>query len=161
MFTNKLIVSIVAISCAIALWVVWPSSSKEIGEVSTKFNMFSSNDTIIVESFDDNDIKGVSCVISRAKTGGMKGMVGVAEDGSDAAISCVKTSVLKIPENIKDGSKNGSKVFSKSTSILFKSVQVVRFYDTSRNIITYMVYSDKLIEGSPNNSISAVYSGNN
>lgn len=133
------------------------SNSDKLGEVSTKFNMFSSNDTIIIEAFDDPSIANMSCFLSRAKTGGISGAVGVAEDTADAAISCVKTGDVLLPDSIKSGSDNGEKVLKKSTSVLFKSMQVVRTYDVDRGVLTYMVYSDKLIEGSPKNSISAVF----
>lgn len=134
-------------------------NADKIGEVSTKFNLFSSNDTIIVEAFDDPDILGMSCFLSRAKTGGVSGALGVAEDTSDAAISCVKIGEVKLPENVHTGKANGEKVFKKSTNVFFKSMQVVRSYDVDRGVLTYMVYSDKLIEGSPKNSISAVFVG--
>lgn len=134
-------------------------NSDKLGEVSTKFNMFSSNDTIIIEAFDDPSIAGISCFLSRAKTGGISGAVGVAEDTSDAAISCVKTGDVLLPDSVKSGSDNGEKVLKKSTSVLFKSMQVVRTYDVDRGVLTYMVYSDKLIEGSTKNSISAVFVG--
>lgn len=134
-------------------------NSDKLGEVSTKFNLFSSNDTIVVEAFDDHEVTGISCFLSRAKTGGISGAVGVAEDSSDAAISCVKTTDITLPDNVKSGKANGDKVFKKSTSVFFKSMQVVRTYDVDRGVLTYMVYSDKLIEGSPKNSISAVFVG--
>ena len=134
-------------------------NSDKLGEVSTKFNLFSGNDTIVVEAFDDHEVVGISCFLSRAKTGGISGAVGVAEDSSDAAISCVKTTDITLPDNIKSGKANGDKVFKKSTNVFFKSMQVVRTYDVDRGVLTYMVYSDKLIEGSPKNSISAVFVG--
>jgi CreA protein len=121
--------------------------------------MFSSNDTIVIEAFDDPNIDNISCFLSRAKTGGISGAVGVAEDTADAAISCVKTGNVTLPDSVKSGSDNGEKVLKKSTSVLFKSMQVIRTYDVDRGVLTYMVYSDKLIEGSPKNSISAVFVG--
>lgn len=146
----------------LVLLLVGCSKSNEIGEVNTKFNFFSSNDTIVVEAFDDPDIPGVSCAMSRAKTGGVAGMVGVAEDTADGSIACVRTLTnIVVPEKIRLGKANGAKIFKQSTSLMFKSMQVVRNYDTERNIATYLVYSDRIIEGSPNNSIAAVYLGPN
>lgn len=151
--TALLLVGLIAVGC---------SKSNEIGEVNTKFNFFSSNDTIVVEGFDDPGIEGVSCFLSRAKTGGVAGMVGVAEDTADGSIACVKTkSDIIVPEKILLGKENGSKIFKQSTSLMFKSMQVVRSYDIKRNVATYLVYSDRIIEGSPNNSIAAVYLGPN
>lgn len=146
----------------LVLLLVGCSKSNEIGGVNTKFNFFSSNDTIVVEGFDDLDIEGVSCFLSRAKTGGMAGMVGVAEDTADGSIACVKTKDnIIVPEKIRLGKENGAKIFKQSTSLMFKSMQVVRSFDTKRNVATYLVYSDRIIEGSPNNSIAAVYLGPN
>ncbi len=156
------ILAIIAGFLLITLLIVGCSKSNEIGEVNTKFNWFSANDTIVVEAFDDPDIPGVSCVLSRAKTGGMAGMVGVAEDTADGAIACVRTRAeIVVPEKILSGKANGDKIFKQSTSILFKSMQVVRNYDPERHIAAYLVYSDRIIEGSPNNSIAAVYLGTN
>ena len=131
--------------------------AEQIGEVSTKFRAFSANDKIVIEAFEDPDIKGVSCFLSRAKTGGVSGAVGLAEDRSEASISCVKTlNTLVIPKSILGGKDNGVDVFKKSTSIMFKSIQVVRFYDAKRQALVYLTYSDKLIEGSPDNGIFAL-----
>lgn len=135
--------------------------SDKIGEVNTKFNFFSPSDTIVVEAFNDPDIDGITCYLSRAKTGGMQGMVGIAEDTADGAISCVKTQVLSSIDRDMLESKNGDKVFKQSTSLMFKSMQVIRSFDKQRNVVTYLVYSDRIIEGSPNNAISAVYLGRN
>ena len=101
-------------------------------------------------------VSGVSCYLSRAKTGGVSGMVGVAEDTADASIECVKIGKINLPEKVKNGKLDGEQVFKQSTSILFKTIQIVRFYDKKRNVLTYLAYSDKLIEGSPKNSISVV-----
>ncbi|MCJ2165336.1 protein CreA [Pseudodesulfovibrio sp. S3] len=133
-----------------------PVASEVIGTVDTVFHMFSRDDDIVVESFDDPDIPGVTCYLSRARKGGIKGMVGVAEDTSDASIECLCTDDITVPERIKSGKENGAKIFKKNTSLIFKSMQVVRFYDQKRDVIVYMVYSDKVVEGSPKNSITCV-----
>ena len=128
----------------------------EIGSVSTKFKMLGANDKIVVEAFDDPEIAGATCYLSRAKTGGVGGMVGVAEDTSDASIACRQIGPISLPENVKNGKEDGKEVFKKSTSLLFKSLQVVRFYDPKRNVLVYLTYSDRIIEGSPKNSISII-----
>jgi len=110
------------------------------------------NDKICVESFRDPDVEGVVCHVSRAVTGGVKGAVGLAEDTSDAAIACRQVG----PISMKDGLKDGDEVFKESRSLLFKSLQVVRFYDKPNNTLVYLSYSDRVIEGSPKNSISTV-----
>ncbi|WP_375342122.1 CreA family protein [Nitrosomonas sp. Nm84] len=130
--------------------------AEEIGSVSTVFKMLGTNDKIVVEAFDDPEIPGATCYLSRAKTGGVKGMVGVAEDTADASIACRQIGAISLPEKVKNGKEDGEEVFKKSTSLLFKSLQVVRFYDPKRNVLIYLAYSDRIIEGSPKNSISII-----
>ncbi|HHD62904.1 MAG TPA: protein CreA [Desulfobulbaceae bacterium] len=133
-----------------------PVGSEEIGRVSTTFKVIGANDKIVIEAFDDPDIPGATCYVSRAKTGGISGALGVAEDKSDASLACRQTGPIKLTEKIILGRENGRRVFKKSTSLLFKKLQVVRFYDRKRNVLVYLSYSDKLVEGSPKNSISTI-----
>jgi CreA protein len=129
-----------------------PLRAEELGSVSTVFKMLGPNDKIVIEAFDDPKVDGVTCYLSRAKRGGIKGGVGVAEDTSDASIACRQVGPITINAPFKDGEV----VFQKDTSLLFKTMQVVRFHDKKRNVLVYLVYSDKIVEGSPKNSISAV-----
>ena len=126
--------------------------AEEIGSVSTVFKLLGPNDKIVIEAFDDPKVDGVTCHLSRAKKGGVTGAVGLATDTSDAAIACRQVGPITIKEELKDGEP----VFNKRTSVLFKTMQVVRFLDKRRNVLVYLVYSDKLIDGSPKNSISTV-----
>jgi CreA protein len=126
--------------------------AEQIGEVTTAIRILGANHRIVVEAFDDPKVEGVSCFISRARTGGISGSLGLAEDTSDAAIECAQTGPVKFRDELEEGEE----VFSRRASILFKHVQVVRFFDKARNALVYLTYSDKLIEGSPKNSISAV-----
>lgn len=126
--------------------------AEEIGEVTTTFKILGANHTIQVEAFDDPKVEGVSCFISRARTGGIKGSLGLAEDTSDASINCQQTGPIRFREELKAGEE----VFSQRASIMFKRVQVVRFEDQTRNALVYLTYSDRLIDGSPKNSVSAV-----
>ncbi len=130
--------------------------AEEIGEVSTTFKMLGANDKIVIEAFDDPDISGATCYVSRAKTGGIKGAMGVAEDRSDASLSCRRTGPITLPSEVVSGKWDGKRVFRKSTSLLFKKLQVVRFYDRKRNTLVYLSYSDKIVDGSPKNSISTI-----
>jgi CreA protein len=132
------------------------AAAEQIGSVSTKFKMLGPNDKIVVEVFDDPDIPGVACYLSRTKTGGMSGAFGVAEDTSDASIACRQVGPIQLPDTIRAGKDEGKEVFKKRTSLVFKSMQVVRFYDPKRNVLIYLNYSDRIIEGSPKNSISVV-----
>jgi CreA protein len=126
--------------------------AEEIGSVSTVFKFMSPDDKIVIEAFDDPKIEGVACHLSRAKKGGMKSIVGMAEDPSNAAIACRQIGPIKIKEELEDGEE----VFTKRASMIFKKIHVVRFFDKKRNTLIYLVYSDKIIEGSPKNSISTV-----
>lgn len=127
-----------------------------IGSVATKFKWVGPSDKIVVEVFQDEDIPGVACYLSRAKTGGISGAVGVAEDTSDAAIECTQIGLIDLPDDVRSGKRDGEEVFKKRTSLLFKTLQVVRFYDAPRNALVYLSYSDRIIEGSPKNSITVV-----
>jgi CreA protein len=133
-----------------------PVVADEIGEVSTKFKWLGPNDKIVVEVFEDPDVAGVACYLSRAKTGGISGAVGVAEDTADASIACRQIGPVRLTDAIREGKADGEEVFKKRTSLVFKSMQVVRFYDPRRNVLVYLTYSDRVIEGSPKNSISVV-----
>lgn len=103
--------------------------AEEIGSVDTVFKMIGPDHKIVVEAFDDPDVKNVTCYVSRAKTGGIKGGLGLAEDTSDAAISCQQVGPIELSDRIKNGKAQGEVVFKKRTSLVFKSLQVVRFYD--------------------------------
>ncbi|MDC1174719.1 protein CreA [Bacteriovoracaceae bacterium] len=128
------------------------AQAEEIGHVDTSFKLLGPNHKIVIEAFDDPKVQGVSCHLSRAKTGGIKGGLGLAEDLSDASIACRQVGPVKFRSKLK----NGEEVFHQKTSLVFKSMQVVRFYDSKRNTLIYLVYSDKLINGSPKNAISSV-----
>lgn len=128
------------------------AQAEEIGSVDTVFKILGANHKIVVEAFDDPKIDGVTCHLSRAKTGGIKGSLGLAEDTSDASIACRQVG----PISFKSELVAGEEVFTKKTSLVFKSLQVVRFYDKKRNTLIYLVYSDRVIEGSPKNAISTV-----
>lgn len=130
--------------------------AEQIGSVDTVFKMFGPDHKIVIEAFDDPDVKNVTCYISRAKTGGIKGGLGLAEDTSDAAISCQQVGPIALTDKIKNGKSQGEVVFQKRTSLVFKKLQVVRFYDGKRNALVYLTYSDKVVDGSPKNAISAV-----
>lgn len=126
--------------------------AEQIGEVTTAIKILGANHKIVVEAFDDPKVEGVACFISRARTGGIKGSLGLAEDTSDAAVSCQQTGPITFRDTLEDGEE----VYSARASILFKHIQVVRFYDKTRNTLVYLTYSDKLVDGSPKNSLSAV-----
>jgi CreA protein len=129
-----------------------PAMAEEIGSVSTVFKMIGPNHRIVIEAFDDPKVEGVTCHVSRARTGGVSGALGLAEDPADASIACRQVGPIQIKGELKEGEQ----VFKENASILFKTVQVVRFLDRKRNVLIYLVYSDRVIEGSPKNAISTV-----
>jgi CreA protein len=128
------------------------ASAEEIGSVDTVFKLFGPDHKIVIEAFDDPNVPGVTCHISRAKAGGIRGAVGLAEDPSDASIACRQVGPITLPDKLEAGDE----VFTARTSVVFKELHVVRFFDQKRNVLIYLVYSDKLIEGSPKNAISSV-----
>ena len=128
------------------------ASAEEIGRVSTVFKVVGPNDRIVVEAFDDPKVPGVTCYLSRAKTGGVKGGLGLAEDRAEASIACRQVGPIQLPDNLKEGEE----VFKERTSLVFKTMQVVRFHDKKRNALVYLVYSDRMIEGSPQNAVTAI-----
>ena len=126
--------------------------AETVGEVSTTFKLLSPNDKVVVDVFDDPQVDGVSCYLSHAKTGGYKGALGLAEDTSDASVACRQVG----PISFKGKIDKQDEVFNARSSFLFKHVRVVRMVDSKRNTLIYLVYSDKLIDGSPKNSVTAV-----
>ncbi|AFM34617.1 MULTISPECIES: CreA family protein [Stutzerimonas stutzeri subgroup] len=126
--------------------------AEQVGEVDTVFKWLGPNHKIVVEAFDDPLVDGVTCYLSRAKTGGIKGGLGLAEDRAEASIACRQVGPIRINGKLKDGDV----VFKERTSLVFKTMQVVRFFDESRNTLVYLVYSDRVIEGSPQNAVTAI-----
>ena len=128
--------------------------AEDIGSVGYRFRWLGPNDKITVEAFDDPDVAGVTCYISRARTGGFKGAVGLAEDPPYASISCHQVGPVDVDKAEKV--KSPHEVFSERASLIFKSTQVTRFWDAKRKALVYLVYTDRIFEGSPRNSISVV-----
>ena len=107
---------------------------------------------IVVDAHDDPKVQGVTCYVSRAKTGGIKGALGLAEDRSEASIDCRQTGPLVVKGKLPQQEE----VFTERTSLVFKRLRIVRMLDPQRQTLVYLSYSDRLIEGSPDNSISVV-----
>ncbi|NMG47185.1 hypothetical protein GO613_03600 [Azoarcus communis] len=137
---------------ALSLVVSAPAWAETVGEVSTVWKLIGPNHKVVVEAYDDPRVEGVTCYVSRARTGGLSGAVGLAEDRSDASIACRQVGPIRFREPVPQQEE----VFSERLSVLFKRLQVVRMVDSRRNVLVYLTYSDKLIEGSPKNSVTAV-----
>lgn len=136
------------LACVVCL----PSRAEKIGEVSTAFKLIGPNHKVVVEAFDDPKVGGVACFLSRARTGGVGGALGLAEDKAEASVACRQVGPISFKEKLPQQEE----VFSERASLVFKHVRVVRMADAKRNALVYLVYSDRLIEGSPKNSVTAV-----
>lgn len=127
-------------------------SATEVGCVSTTWRVVN-NDKVCVEAFKDPDINGITCHVSFAKTGGVKGVFGIAEDPSRFSLACRQTGPIVAQKSIPVKSDT---IFKERTSIIFKSLNVNRFWDKENNTVVYLVTSTKVVDGSPFNSLSSV-----
>ena len=142
-----------AIGLALLLSACGQASSEEIGAVDTVFKFIGPDHKIVVDAYDDPKVAGVTCYVSRAKTGGIKGAFGLAEDKAEASIACRQTGTITFQGKPLDKQEE---MFSERISLVFKKLRVVRMVDTKRNTLVYLTYSDRVIEGSPQNSVTAV-----
>ncbi len=141
-----------SVLCAAALCCALPATAEHVGEVDTVFKLIGPDHKIVVDAYDDPGVGGVTCYVSRAKTGGIKGGLGLAEDKSDASIACRQTGPISFPKPIP----MQAEMYSERISLVFKRLRVVRMVDAPRNTLVYLTYSDRVIEGSPQNSVTAV-----
>jgi CreA protein len=119
---------------------------------STVFKWMSPNDKLATYGVDDPEVAGVACHFTVPERGGIKGWLGIAEEVSDISLACSQIG----PIHFRDKMEQGGDMFRQRRSLFFKKMQIVRGCDAKRNVLVYMVYSDKLIEGSPKNSTSSV-----
>lgn len=141
------LLAIVSLSMSLGL------RAETVGEVSTVFKLLGANHKIVVEAYDDPKVQGVTCYVSRAKTGGISGSLGLAEDKAEASIACRQVGPISF---VGKPLKQQEDVFSERISLVFKKLTVVRMVDVRRNTLVYLTYSDRVIEGSPQNSVTAV-----
>lgn len=125
-----------------------------VGDVSTTFRVLGRNDRIIVDRYDDPRVGNVSCYLSRAETGGVKGSLGLATDPSRFSIACRATGAVTVPEKLPANEM----VFGASASWLFKEIRVTRMWDAEKRVLVYLVWSTQSLTpgGSPYNSVSVV-----
>jgi len=126
--------------------------AEPIGEVDTVFQWIGPDHKIVVEAYDDPKVAGVTCYVSRAKTGSIKGGLGLAEDKAEASIACAQVRPIAIARPLP----KQEDMFTERISLVFKKLRVVRMVDAQRNALVYLTYSDRVIEGSPQNSVTAV-----
>ncbi len=127
-------------------------AAETLGEVDTAFKLIGPDHKVVVEAYDDPRVGGVTCYVSRARTGGIKGALGVAEDKAEASIACRQVGPILFPKPLRQQEE----VFSERISLVFKRLRIVRMVDAKRNALAYLTYSDRLIDGSPQNAITAV-----
>jgi CreA protein len=119
---------------------------------STVFKLLTPNDKLATYAIDDPEVEGVACHFTVPERGGIKGWFGIAEEVSDISLACRQVG----PVHFKNKFAQGEEMYRRRRSILFKKMQIVRGCDVKRNVLVYLVYSDKLVEGSPKNSTSSV-----
>lgn len=136
----------------LALSISFSAFSEEVACVTTTWNMIGANHRVCVYAFDDPKIPGVTCHVSQAKTGGVKGSFGLAEDPSQFSLACRQIGPITLPAKLPEREI----AFSENTSLLFKETAVHRTLDKKRNVLIYLAISRKVIEGAPANAISTV-----
>jgi CreA protein len=131
--------------------------TREVGHVNTAITNLglTRSHRVVVERFDDPEVRGISCWISQARTGGLSGMLGVAEDPARFALTCAATGPVQVQPGARRGER-GEVVFESNTSLFFKETRVHRFIDEERNSVVYLAWSTRLIDGSPYNAVAVV-----
>jgi CreA protein len=142
----SLALALVTLACASI------ARGEEIGSVDTAFKLIGPDHKVVVEAFDDPDVEGIACYVSRAKAGGIKGALGVAEDPARFSVACRQVGPIRFAKPLP----RQAEVFREGASLVWKHVRVVRIVDPKRNALAYLTYSDRLIEGFPDNAITAV-----
>jgi CreA protein len=139
----------------LALLVAVPAMAEEpdlIFKKPTTFKLLTPDDKLATYGIDDPLVDGVACHYTVPERGGVAGALGVAEEVSDISLACRQVG----PISFKGKFAQGDVVFRERRSVLFKKMQIVRGCDVKRNVLVYVVYSDKLVDGSPKNSTSTV-----
>ena len=140
---------------AALLWLAHPAlpaRAEDLDCVTTEWKLIGANHKVCVSAFDDPDIPCVTCYVSQARTGGISGSVGLAEDPSEFSLDCRAVCPVTLPAKLE----KKKKVFSEGTSVFFKDTQITRIYDEKRKVLVYLAVSRKIISGSPKNSVSSV-----
>ena len=129
-----------------------PAFAEKIGCVTTEWKLIGANHKVCVESFGDPKVPGVTCHVSQARTGGLSGSFGLAQDPSQFSLACRQTGPITLPDKLP----KEDTVFTEDTSIFFKETRVMRLWDAANRTLVYLAISRKLIDGAPSNSISTV-----
>ena len=131
----RLLVAALALSANLSL------AAEEIGCATTTWKMIGANHRVCVYAYDDPKIPGVACHVSQARTGGVKGSFGLAEDPSQFSLACRQVGPITLPAKLADEET----VFSEDTSLNFKETKITRFIDRKRNVLVYLAISRKLM----------------
>jgi len=137
---------------ALTLTAAGLASAETVGCVTTAWKLLGANHKVCVEAFPDPKVPGVTCHVSQARTGGIKGTLGLAEDPSQFSLACRQTGPITLPDKLP----SDEVVFSEDTSLLFKETRIVRLWDDKNRTLVYLGISRKLVDGAPANSISTV-----
>jgi len=148
----KSLITLLTTLVSLLLMGIQPAWSDQIGCLNTTFKFLSPSDSVCVSAFDDPKVPGITCHISQAQKGGWGSLVGLTEDPSRFSIACRQTGSISLPAKLP----NQESVFSEKTSVFFKKTKVIRMFDQKHNTLIYLAVSTKLVEGSPQNSISTV-----
>lgn len=146
------IVSQLVAAAALLFAFSWPGLAETVGCATTAWKLIGANHKVCVEAFHDPKVPGVTCHVSQARTGGISGSLGLAQDPSQFSLACRQTGPIAMPDKLPADEL----VFSEDTSILFKETRVLRMWDAANRTLVYLAISRKLIEGAPANSISTV-----
>ena len=141
-----------ALGALLACAAIQVARAEEIGSVDTEWKLIGPDHKVVVEAFDDPGVEGVACYVSRAKTGGIKGALGVAEDPALFSVACRQVGPIRFAKPLA----RQEQVFREGASLVWKHVRVVRIIDSRRNALVYLTHSDRLIDGFPDNAITAV-----
>lgn len=131
------------------------AAAEEIGQIDTTWRLMGSNDRIVIEAYDDPQLPGVTCHVSRAVTGGLKADVGLGSNPNEASIACRQTGAIDW-DKAQVLPQTEPQIFSQKTSILFKTLNVARVVDKKRKVLVYLVYTTEGWDGSPKNVISSI-----
>jgi CreA protein len=142
-----------ALAAVVMIVAAGGARAEPIGDVDTAFKLIGPDHKIVVDAYDDPKVAGVTCYVSRAKTGGISGALGLAEDKSEASIACRQVGPISFTTKALDAKEE---MFNERISLVFKRLRVVRMVDRKRNTLVYLTYSDRLVDGSPQNSVTAV-----
>jgi CreA protein len=148
----RVLSSILMLAVMATLQPAFAQDPEPIFKKSTVWNMLTPDDKLATYALDDPGVQGVACFYTVPERGGVKGMLGLAEERAEVSLACRQTGPIAFKEKFEQGAV----VFRQSRSLIFKKMQIVRGCDVKRNVLVYLVYTDKMIEGSPQNSTSAV-----